>query len=279
MKIAILSRQPDLYSNRRLIAAAVRGWSAMVMDPLQDATGDGGWSNGIDAVIPRYSPFWQQQAHGVLKRMQAMGMRSLNDADAIALARNAPACLQAFTGSGLPFPDSVSIQPAKFSADWLARQPFGFPLVLKRPGSSQGLGVELYRDSAALADRVQALIDQQEPLILQEFIAEAKACDQRLFVAGDRVIAAMQRTARPGEFRANVHLGGLASPIEASPEACDLALRAASAIGLLCAGVDIIDSRRGPLLLEVNASPGFEALERVSGVDVAGNLLDLLDVA
>ena len=280
MKIAILSRQSDLYSNRRLLAAAAaRGWTAAVVDPLQDAAGHGDCANGFDAVIPRYSPYWQQQAHGVLKRLQAEGIRSLNDADAIALARDAPACLQAFARSGLPYPDSVPVYPAMLSADWFDRLPFGFPMVLKRHGSSQGLGVELYRDSFALTDRVQALIDRQEPFLLQEFIAEAKARDQRLLVAGGRVIAAMQRVARSGEFRANVHLGGLASPLLAGPEACDMALRAASVVGLQCAGVDIIESRRGPLLLEVNACPGFEALERVSGVDVAGNLLDLLDVA
>ena len=280
MKIAILSRQTGLYSNRRLLAAAAeRNWQAAVIDPLQDKAEVGLWSAGFDAVIPRYSPYWQNRAHGVLKRLQAMGIRSLNDADAIALARDAPACLQAFADSGLPFPQSISMRGGPLPADWLDRLPFAFPMVLKRHGSSQGQGVELYRDSVALADRIQTLIDRHEPFLLQEFIAEAEASDLRLMVAGGRVIAAMQRTARSGEFRANMHLGGSASPVKVDPDACELAVRAVAAVGLRLAGVDIILSRRGPLVLEINACPGFEALEAVSGVDVAGKLLDLLEAA
>lgn len=283
MKIAILSRQPDLYSNRRLIAAAAeRNWQAVVIDPLQDNTGDvlaPDFYEGIEAVIPRYSPYWQHCAHGVLKHLQKMGIRSLNDAEAIALARDAPACLQAFAGCGLPFPESVSMQGVSLAADWLERLPFAFPMVLKRHCSSQGRGVELYRDVITLTDRVRSLIDRHEPFLLQEFIAEAEASDLRLMVAGGCVIACMQRTARSGEFRSNVHLGGLARPVQAGRDICDLAVQAASAVGLRLAGVDIIASRRGPLLLEVNASPGFEALEAVTGVDVAGKLLDLLEAA
>jgi ribosomal protein S6--L-glutamate ligase len=283
VKIAILSRQPDLYSNRRLMAAAAeRNWQAAVIDPLQDKAGDAlppDFGEGIDAVIPRYSPFWQRRAHGVLKQIQALGIRSLNDADAIALARDAPACLQAFAGCGLPFPESVSMLEASLTADWLDRLPFAFPMVLKRHSSSQGQGVELYRDGIALSDRVQTLMDRHEPFLLQEFIAEAEASDLRLMVADGHVIAAMQRTARSGEFRANVHLGGLARPVQVGRDVCDLAVQAASVVGLRLAGVDIITSCRGPLVLEVNASPGFEALETVTGVDVAGKLLDLLEAA
>jgi ribosomal protein S6--L-glutamate ligase len=283
VKIAILSRQPDLYSNRRLMAAAAeRNWQAVVIDPLQDKAGDAlspDFGEGIDAVIPRYSPFWQHRAHGVLKQIQALGIRSLNDADAIALARDAPACLQAFAGCGLPFPETVSMHGASLTADWLDRLPFAFPIVLKRHWSSQGQGVELYRDRIALTDRVQTLVDRHEPFLLQEFIAEAEASDLRLMVADGHVIAAMQRTARPGEFRANVHLGGSARSVQPRRDVCDLAVQAATALGLRLAGVDIIASRRGPLVLEVNASPGFEALEAVSGIDVAGKLLDLLEAA
>ncbi len=280
MKIAILSRKPELYSNRRLMAAAAeRNWQAAVIDSLQDEADECAWSAGFDAVIPRYSPYWQHRAHGVLKRLQGMGIQSLNDADAIALARDTHACLQTFGEAGLPFPVSVSMRGGPLPADWLYRLPFGFPMVLKRHFSSQGLGVELYLDSMALTERVQALIDRHEPFLLQEFIAEAEASDLRLMVADGRVIAAMQRTARSGDFRANVHLGGLARPVQAGRDECDLAVRAASAVGLQFAGVDIILSRRGPLVLEINASPGFEALEAVSGVDVAGKLLDLLDAA
>lgn len=283
MKIAILSRQPDLYSNHRLIAAAeARGCHAVIIDPLHGQSGDGAGSgtldpyDGIEAVIPRYGPYWQGQAHTVLKQLQSNGIRSLNDADAIALARDTPACLQVFAESGLPFPKSVSMQATLLHADWLGQLPFGFPMVLKRQYSSQGLGVELHQDSEVLVRRVQALMNQHAPFLLQEFIAEAEGSDLRLMVVDGKVVAAMQRTARPGEFRANVHLGGLATAVQPTPEACHAAVQATSAVGLRVAGVDIIQAASGPLLLEINACPGFEALERVSGVDVAGKLLDLL---
>lgn len=288
MKIAILSRQPDLYANHRLLAAAAaRGWHAVVVDPLHgriaSEAANRGQSEieplyeGIEAVIPRYGPFWQRQVHAFLKGLQGRGVRSLNDADAIALARDAPACLQAFADAGLPFPKSMSVQTGPLYPDWLDRLPFAFPMLLKRQYSSQGLGVALHHDSAELSRQALLLIDQQEPFLLQEFIAEAQGCDLRLMVVGGKVVAAMQRTARPGEFRANMHLGGSARPWHAPPEIADLAVNAARAVGLQVGGVDIIQAATGPLLLEINACPGFEALERVSGIDVAGKLLDLLN--
>lgn len=251
MKIAILSRQPDLYANHRLLAAAAaRAWQAAVVDPLHGWTASEAASrgqpeidpfyDGIDAVIPRYGPYWQRQVHDFLKGLQGRGIRSLNDADAIALARDAPACLQAFADSGLPFPETVSMRDLLSNPDWPQRLPFGFPMLLKRPYSSQGVGVQMLENSAALIRGVKRLLDRQESFLLQEFIAEAAGSDLRLMVVGGKVVAAMQRTARPGEFRANMHLGGTARPWHAHPEIADLAVNAARAVGLQVGGVDII---------------------------------------
>lgn len=287
MKIAILSRRPDVYANHRLMAAAeARGWRAVVVDPLAGFPETAAVESrqaaclrhlrDFDAVIPRYGPFWQRRLHGFLLLLEQQGMRSLNSAHAIDLARNTADCLELLALHGLPFPRSVlfahdepvSIQPGK--------PDFGFPMVLKRQYSSQGLGVELITGPAMLAERSAACSDRNDGFLLQEFIAEAGGSDLRLLVVGGQAVAAMRRTAKPGEFRANMHLGAVATAIPIPDLAGKLAIQAASAVGLEIAGVDILESSRGPLLLEINACPGFEALETVSGMDIAGKLLDLL---
>lgn len=287
MKIAILSRRPDLYANHRLIAeASARGWHAAVVDPLQ------GFLEGVsvesmleacfrqlhafDAVIPRYGPIWQREVHDLLSLLQQHGIRSLNPAHAIDLVRNTPACLEVLAMSEVPFPKSVLFTAEKPDTNSFEKLPFGFPMVFKRQYSSQGLGVELITGPAMLTDRSNKCFVQHEAFLVQEFIAEANSSDFRLMVMDGKVIAAMRRTARAGEFRANMHLGATASAISASEELEALAVKAASAVGLRMAGVDIIEAKRGPLLLEINACPGFEALEAVSGINVAGKLLDLL---
>jgi ribosomal protein S6--L-glutamate ligase len=266
--------------------ANARGWNAAVVDPLQ------GYLEGVsvqsmheacirqlhefDAIIPRYGPFWQRKLHGLLLLLEQKGFRSLNSARSIDLVRNSASCQEIMTLTALPIPRTVlfsenypdSIRPEKL--------PFGFPMVFKRQYSSQGLGVELITGPAMLADRSSKCFHQHEAFLVQEFIAEANGSDLRLMVIDGKLVAAMQRRAKVGEFRANMHLGAKASAISASVELEQLAVKAASAVGLRMAGVDIIQAKRGPLLLEINACPGFEALEAASGVNVAGKLLDLL---
>ena len=287
MKIAILSRRPDLYANHRLIAEAdARGWHAAVVDPLQGYLEGGSVESmheacfrqmhEFDAVIPRYGPFWQRKLHGLLLLLEQQGFRSLNSANAIDLVRNTAACQEVMTLNGLPVPRTVLFSENKPDSIRPEKLPFGFPMVFKRQYSSQGLGVELITGPAMLADRSSKCFDQHEAFLLQEFIAEANASDLRLMVIGGKLVAAMRRSAKIGEFRANMHLGAMASAISASEELEALAVKAASVVGLRMAGVDIIQAKRGPLLLEINACPGFEALEAVSGINVAGKLLDLL---
>lgn len=284
MKIAVLSRQPAVYANQRLIEAGKRrSCRISIVDPLRMPLVFADASLGLrqepdigfDAVIPRFSPHWQRQGHALLVHWQARGVISLNGAGAISAARDKLHCLELFSAHGIASPKSASIETLCDASDLLARH-FSFPLLIKQHGSTQGRGVERVWNRAQALQRMAELHGLDEPFLLQEFIAEAQGADLRLFVLNGEVIAAMKRRAVPGDFRANVHLGGKAEIYTPQAREIDMAVKAAGLLGLDAAGIDIIQSDRGPLLLEVNASPGFEALERVSGVDVAGKMLDLL---
>ena len=283
LKMVILSRQPQLYANQRLIAAAkLRECAITVLDPLQIPVLLSGISNAddslnctFDAIIPRYGPTWQRQGNALLSHWQNQGAISLNNAQAIALVRDKFQCLTAFERNGMPFPKSASCESIAAAENLLANE-FIFPLLIKQNSSAQGRGVERFFDSETALARMAQLFALNEPFLVQEFIAEANGADSRLFIVNGQLLAAMKRCAAPGDFRSNVHQGGHAEAYQARPEEIELALNAVSLLGLDVAGVDMIQSARGPLLLEVNACPGFEALERVSGVDIAGKMLDFL---
>jgi ribosomal protein S6--L-glutamate ligase len=283
MRIAVLSRLPDVYGNRRLIEAGLqRGCDIAVVDPLAVLSG-GPWSSvsgsglaaDFDAVIPRFSPYWQDQGTAVLQRWQSLGIVSLNSAAAISLARDMPQSVALFRANGIACPVSVCMDNLTGVSARLGSM-FDFPLLIKLQGGMQGSGVEKVDDIDRALVRIAELHRTGKPFLVQEFIAEAQGVDRRLLVLNNEVIAGMTRRAAKGDFRANTHLGGTAEAYCPDAEEIGMALSAARLLGLDVAGVDIIPSRRGPLLLEVNACPGFEHLERVSGVDVAGKLLDLL---
>lgn len=275
MKIAVLSRLPALYANRRLRqAAAARGMSLVVADPAEVDAGDACFE-GVAAVLPRFTPRWQTVGGRLLAALEARGVFVLNGAAGTALARDRAACAVRFARAGLPFPDTRWPDGVPDDA-WLAGLPFGFPMVLKRDDSAQGGGVEWLSDAASALPRMAALAAQGGGFHVQAYVPEAAGSDLRLFVLGGSVIAAMRRIAAPGEFRANIHLGARAEAYVPAADEAGLAIRAVAALGLDAGGVDILRSERGPLLLEVNACPGFEALEGVTGQDVAGKLLDFL---
>jgi ribosomal protein S6--L-glutamate ligase len=284
LKIAILSRQAQLYANQRLIVAAKkRDCSITVLDPLQFPVLLHGRCNnsneltndGFDAIIPRFGPTWQRQGNALLMYWQSLGAVSLNNASAIALARDKLQCLNGFEQFGMPFPKSANCESIDVAENLLDSQ-FLFPLLIKQNNSAQGRGVEIFHDKNAAMFRIKQLFALNEAFLLQEFISEANGADIRLFIINGQLLASMKRSAAPGEFRANVHQGGLAELYQPNSEEVQLALKAVAFLGLDVAGVDIIHSSRGPLILEVNACPGFEALEQVSGVDVAGKMLDFL---
>lgn len=276
MDVAILTREPGLYSNQRFLQSAqARHLRLQFIDPVNADQAAAGDSRHVKAVIPRFMPRWQEPGDRLLRAFQAAGAHALNTADAIALARSAPDAWQRFQLARLPLPETRhfrhSDSPLRYE-----QLPFGFPMVIKRHGSAQGLGVQLLENAASAEQAVLALRGMQCGFALQQFIAESAGCDLRLMVMAGRVVAAMKRQALPGEFRANSHLGGTAACYQPCPMEVEIAVTAASCLGLTVAGVDILLSRKGPLLLEVNACPGFEVLERVTGVDVAGEMLNLL---
>lgn len=229
----------------------------------------------FDAVLPRFGPLWQRQGGVVIAQLERQGLVSLNSAKAMALARDKVQCLQLFEQQAIPFPKSASIE-SMHSFDAVLEAEFQFPLLLKLNQSSQGFGVALFAEKLSLQRRIAELNLNNESFLIQEFLSEACGVDFRLLVINNEVVAAMQRTAAPGDFRANIHLGGQASAHVASFEEIRLALKASALCGLDVAGVDIIYGKNGPMVLEVNACPGFEALERVSGVEVAEKMIDFL---
>ena len=279
MKLAILSRNSKLYSTRRLVEAARgQGHSVRVLDPLRcymrianDGFGmryKGGRISGYDAVIPRIGASVTRYGCAVLRQFQLMGTATPSDAEAIARARDKLRCHQLLAAEGIGLPDTVFGDNPDDTADLLALlgPP---PHVIKLNEGTQGAGVMLTEKPSASRGAVETLRGLYANFLVQEFIAEARGADLRCFVVGDRVVAAMRRQAPKGEFRSNLHRGGTAKLVRITRAEAATAVRAARVLGLGVAGVDMLRSKRGPLVLEVNSSPGLEGIEAATGVDVA----------
>ena len=286
MKLAILSRNAKLYSTRRLVEAArQRGHSARVLDPLRcymriDKDGFGlryrGQSlAGYTAVIPRIGASINRYGNAVLHQFELMGCHTPNPSAAIKDARDKLRCHQLLAAHGIDMPVTVFGDNPDDTDDLLAMlgEP---PHVIKLTEGSQGRGVMLTEKPSASRGVVDALRGLYATFLMQEFVAEAGGADLRCLVVGDEVVAAMQRQAPEGDFRANLHRGGSARGVQPGPAEVALAVRAAKVLGLGVAGVDLVASTRGPLVLEVNASPGLEGIERSTGVDVAGRIIEFV---
>ncbi|MDH5834599.1 30S ribosomal protein S6--L-glutamate ligase [Luteimonas kalidii] len=284
MKLAILSRNAKLYSTRRLVEAArAAGHSVRVLDPLRCymRIDDHGFAmrykgraiDGYGAVIPRIGASITRYGCAVLRQFELMGSHTPNPSAAIARARDKLGCHQLLAAHGIGLPATVFGDNPDDTADLLALlgPP---PHVVKLNEGTQGAGVMLTEKLSASRGVVEALRGLYANFLVQEFVAEAEGADLRCFVVGDQVVAAMQRQAPSGDFRSNLHRGGTATAIDTTPEERDVAVRAARAVGLGIAGVDLIRSRRGPLVLEVNASPGLEGIEEATGVDIAGKIVE-----
>lgn len=283
MKLAILSRNPSLYSTRRLVEAArAQDHVVRVLDPLRCclriATGafelhyKGRALRGYDALIPRIGASITRYGAAVVRQFELMGVYSPNSGDAIARARDKLRCHQLVAACGLELPLTVAGDSPDDTADLLDL--LGAPPhIVKLNQGSQGLGVVLADTVQASRSVTEAFRGLAADFIAQEFVAEAGGADLRCLVVGERVVAAMQRQAGSGEFRANLHRGGSAVAIVPTEAEVEAAVRAARAVGLEVAGVDLLRSRRGPLVLEVNASPGLEGIESASGIDVAGAIV------
>ncbi len=287
MKIAILSRNRNLYSTRRLIEAIQqRGHECRVIDPLRcymniaannpEVHYKGEILGDFDAVIPRIGASITFYGTAVVRQFEMMGVFCLNESVAISRARDKLRSMQLLARKGIGLPVSGFAHSPDDTQDLLALAG-GAPLVVKLLEGTQGKGVVLAETTSAAESLVDAFRGLHVHFLVQEFIKEAKGADIRCFVIGDRVVAAMKRQAKEGEFRSNLHRGGSASLIRISPQERTIAVRAANIIGLNVAGVDLLRSNHGPVVLEVNSSPGLEGIETATSKDVARLIVEFIE--
>lgn len=279
MKIGIISANRRLYSTRRIWEACRKaGHDVRFLHPKKCTLG---WNHstsflslaglkieGIERVIPRIGHSLTEPGLLVLRHFEYQGVPTPNSAAAILQSRDKIACLQHLAAHNLPIPPTVAIDAPDQLEESLEALG-GFPVILKRARGTQGVGVIKIGALDQLRATVETLWQLGEPIFLQRFIAESEGRDLRLFVIGDQVAAAMERVAAPDDFRSNLHRGGTAQGFTPSKELQQLALDAARAVGLGIAGVDILRSDHGPVILELNSSPGLEGIEAATGKDLA----------
>ena len=287
MKIGVLSRGPKLYSTRRLVEAARdRGHETRVIDTLRCymnmATAKpsinyrGEPLDDFDAVIPRIGASITFYGTAVVRQFEMMGVYSINESVAISRSRDKLRSMQLLARRDIGLPVTGFAHTTDDIPD-LINMVGGAPLVVKLLEGTQGVGVVLCETRKAAESVIEAFFGIDVNIMVQEYIAEAGGADVRCFVIGDRVVAAMRRQAQPGEFRSNLHRGGSAETARISPAERRTAVGAARAMGLNVAGVDLIRSNHGPLVLEVNSSPGLEGIEKASDVDVAALVIEFIE--
>jgi ribosomal protein S6--L-glutamate ligase len=287
VKIAILSRNKRLYSTRRLQAAAEElGHEVQVIDALKcymDITSDrpavyyhGEKLAGFDAIIPRIGASITHYGTAVLRQFEMMGVYPINESVAIARSRDKLRSLQLLSRKGVGLPVTGFAHSIDDTSD-LIKLVGGAPLVVKLTEGTQGKGVVLAETRKAAESVIDAFHELDANFLVQEFIKEAGGADIRCLVIGEKVVAAMMRQAKEGEFRSNLHRGGTARLIKLSKEERATAIKAARTMGLNMAGVDILRSERGPLIMEVNSSPGLEGIERATNKDVAKMIIEFIE--
>ena len=287
MKLAILSRKASLYSTSRLKEAGQkRGHDVDIVDYLRcymNITSHHPMVvyqkrklEGYDAMIPRIGASNTFYGTAVVRQFQMMGVFTPNSSQAISRSRDKLRCLQILGAKGIGLPVTGFGHSTK-DIDGLVDIVGGPPLVVKLLEGTQGIGVVLAETKQAATSVIEAFRGLDVNILVQEFIKEAEGADIRAFVVGDRVVAAMKRQAPKGEFRSNLHRGGKAEKIKLTPEERSTAVRAAQILGLKIAGVDILRSNHGPVVMEVNSSPGLEGIEKTSEVDVADAIIQVLE--
>lgn len=287
MKIAILSRNKNLYSTKRLIEACEqRGHEPMVLDVLRtymaiasskpEAHFKGKTLPHFDAVIPRIGASVTFYGTAVLRQFEMMGSYPLNESVAISRSRDKLRSLQLLSRKGVGMPNTGFAHNPDDIAD-LIKMVGGVPLVIKLLEGTQGIGVVLAETKKAAESVLEAFMGLKVNIMVQEYIKEAGGADIRCLVVGDKVVAAMKRQAQPGEFRSNLHRGGTASLVKITPTERETAVKAAKVMGLNVAGVDVLRSERGPLVMEVNSSPGLEGIETATGKGVASMIVEFIE--
>lgn len=287
MNIVILSRNPHLYSTKRLIESIIqRGHEGRVIDHSKcdmmiqqnglEIYYEGEKVEGIDAIIPRIGASVTFYGCAVVRQFEMMDVFSVNRSISIVRSRDKFRSMQMLAGAGLGLPRTAFTNFSKEEKTIIQRLG-GAPLIIKLLEGTQGLGVVLAETQNAAKSVVEAFHGLKARIIVQEFIKEAKAADIRAFVVDGEVVGAMKRQGMEGEFRSNLHRGGTASLINLKRSEKTAAIKAAKTMGLSMAGVDMLQSPRGPLILEVNSSPGLEGIESATGVDIAGKVIEFIE--
>lgn len=286
MKIAIISRNPKLYSPSRMVEEAeAMGHEIRVIDPLlcymtiasQRPTihYKGEELTGFDAIIPRIGASITFYGTAVVRQFEMMNVYSVNESVAISRSRDKLRSLQLLARKGIGLPITGFAHSTKYTKD-LIELAGGAPLVIKLLEGTQGIGVVLAETDKASESVIEAFRGLKQNILVQEFIKEAGGSDIRCFVIGDKVVASMMRKGKDGEFRSNLHRGGSAALVKITPEERRTAVRSAQIMGLNVAGVDLLRSRHGPVVMEVNSSPGLEGIENATGKDVAGMIIEFI---
>ena len=288
MKIAILATNPSLYSHQRLIGEGERrGHEMVVINPLHCYMNVNAASPAIhykggrilelfDAVIPRIGASNTFYGTAVLRQFETMGIYTLNQSIAISRSRDKFRALQLLARKSIPMPLTGFAQSPDSTED-LIKMVGGAPLVIKLLEGAQGKGVILADSHQSASSIINAFKKMSANILVQQFIAESKGVDIRCFVVGGKIIASMERCAKEGEFRANIHQGGSSRKCRLTLQEKTLAISAAKTMGLVVAGVDMVRSNHGPLVLEINSSPGLEGIEKSTGVDVAAKIIAYIE--
>lgn len=287
MKIAILSRDGTLYSCKRLREAAMqRGHIVDILDPLSCYMNINPSVSSIhykgrqlphyDAVIPRIGSAITFYGTAALRQFELLGSYPLNESVAISRARDKLRSMQLLARKGIDLPLTGMAHSPDDTSD-LIEMVGGAPLVVKLVEGTQGIGVVLAETRQAAESVIDAFRGLNAHILVQEYIAEAKGRDIRCLVVGDKVVAAIERCAKEGDFRSNLHRGGVARIAAITDREREIAITAAQTLGLDVAGVDILRANRGPLVMEVNASPGLEGIEKTSGIDIAARMIQWIE--
>ncbi len=287
MNIVILSRNPSLYSTQSIARAARhRGHNIRILDHMQcDLIIDGPQSkvmyNGqhiknIDAIIPRIGDSATNYGAGVIRHFETLRVYTTMKADCLLRARDKTTCLQILSANGVKVPTSaLSNNPYVFRSilDTLGPP----PVILKLVRGTHGLGVIKSDDMSTAEAILEAFYKTKDRVMIQKFVPEAKGADVRVFIVNDEIVGVMKRQAQPGEFRSNLHRGGTSTVITLTDQEADTARKAARVMGIKIAGVDMLQTESGPLVLEVNASPGLEGIETTTKVDIAKKIITFVE--
>ncbi len=281
-RICILSRKRELYSTSRLVAAIkAEGQRPLVMDTLRCSMVLGPeprmlYQNaeveGLRVVLPRIGASITQYGVAVVGHLTTMGVPVVNDAPSIARSRDKLRCLQILSGAGIDIPRTVMAHDGS-NIKLLVDEVGGLPAIIKLLRGTQGVGVMIATTMKEVETIFETFWELGQEIFIQEFIAESKGRDVRALVVGNKVVGAMRRKARKGEFRSNIHRGGEGKPMKLPAEYAAVAVKAAQMVGLGICGVDMLESKNGPKVMELNSSPGFEGLEKTTGKDIAGAMV------